>query len=245
MTTRSSQAIPHEQKSAYILFLRHYALLELKLVRLIEKGGDWDRRNRLKVYQGLHSLSIRQFKRACDLFVDALSTFTATELLSYNDFVSLTMIAGALTLKRPDLKKKVRDISSDFFQRLTVLQIIMAPEVISVIGELPILSELVHALYDCHYNKLFIALGQQQSTFMSEKISDVQTSKIGGYIPVPLTDPQRPRSVLCAGNAHIGIRATSRKLPLVDAGEHEHSVRCEHRLHRQVCHISRKQILRS
>ncbi len=120
------------------------------------------------------------------------------------------MIAGALTLKRPDLKKKVRDISSDFFQRFTVLQIIMAPEVISVIGELPILSELVHALYDCHYNKLFIALGQQQSTFMSEKISDVQTSKIGGYIPVPLTDPQRPRSVLCAGNAHIGIRATSR-----------------------------------
>ena len=75
--------------------------------RLIEKGGDWDRRNRLKVYQGLHSLSIRQFKRACDLFVDALSTFTATELLSYNDFVSLTMITSTLTMSRPDLKKKV------------------------------------------------------------------------------------------------------------------------------------------
>jgi len=117
---------------------------------LIEKGGDWDRRNRLKVYQGLHSLSIRQFKRACDLFVDALSTFTATELLSYNDFVSLTMIAGALTLKRPDLKKKI----------------IMAPEVISVIGELPILSELVHALYDCHYNKLFIALAKLEGTYL-------------------------------------------------------------------------------
>lgn len=29
------------------------------LNRLIEKGGDWDRRNRLKVYQALHTLSIR------------------------------------------------------------------------------------------------------------------------------------------------------------------------------------------
>lgn len=36
----------------------------------------------------------------------------------------------------------------------------MAPEIISVINELPILSELVHSLYDCHYNKLFVALGQ-------------------------------------------------------------------------------------
>lgn len=75
---------------------------------MIEEGGDWDRRNRLKVYTGLHLLSIRQFKRGSNLFIDALSTFTATELLSYNDFVALTVIASALTLKRVDLKKKVR-----------------------------------------------------------------------------------------------------------------------------------------
>ena len=47
---------------------------------LVEKGGDWDRRNRLKVYQGLHALSIRQFARGAELFIDALSTFTATVL---------------------------------------------------------------------------------------------------------------------------------------------------------------------
>ena len=76
--------------------------------RLIEKGGDWDRRNRLKVYRGLHLLSIRQFKRSGELLLDALSTFTATELISYNDFVASTIIANALTLSRPDLKKKVR-----------------------------------------------------------------------------------------------------------------------------------------
>jgi 26S proteasome regulatory subunit N7 len=81
---------------------------------LVEKGGDWDRRNRLKVYRGLHLLSIRQFKPAADLFIDALSTFTATELIPYNDFVALTIMAGALTLDRVDLKKKVSRDASTF-----------------------------------------------------------------------------------------------------------------------------------
>lgn len=40
------------------------------------------------------------------------------------------------------------------------LQIINAPEVIQVIGELPILAELTKSLYDCKYDKFFIALGK-------------------------------------------------------------------------------------
>jgi len=79
--------------------------------RLIDEGGDWDRRNRLKVYQALHFISIRQFKRAADLFLDALSTFTATEVISFADFVAMAVISGALTLGRVDLKKKVRVLS--------------------------------------------------------------------------------------------------------------------------------------
>jgi 26S proteasome regulatory subunit N7 len=72
-------------------------LANLPLRRLTDEGdegGDWDRRNRLKVYTGLHFLSIRQFKRAGELLLDALSTFTATELLSYNEFVGLMVIAN-------------------------------------------------------------------------------------------------------------------------------------------------------
>ena len=89
-------------------------------LRLIEKGGDWDRRNRLKVYHGLYLLSIRQFKRGAELLLDALSTFTATELVDYNDFVAFTVISNVLTLSRPDLKKKVRTgIASTRRTRLT------------------------------------------------------------------------------------------------------------------------------
>lgn len=62
------------------------------------------------MYQGQHLISNRQFKRGSELLLDALSTFTASELLSYNEFVALTVVAGALTLSRVDLKKKVLPI---------------------------------------------------------------------------------------------------------------------------------------
>ncbi|KAK7051099.1 proteasome regulatory particle subunit [Paramarasmius palmivorus] len=121
-----------------------------KAEKLIEEGGDWDRRNRLKVYRGLHLLSIRQFKRGGELLLDALSTFTATELLEYNDFVSLTVLAGTLTLNRVDLKKKL----------------IGASEVNQALPELPILGDLVKNLYECHYDKFFKALAMVEQTLL-------------------------------------------------------------------------------
>jgi 26S proteasome regulatory subunit N7 len=43
---------------------------------MMEEGGDWDRRNRLKVYEGLYSMSIRDFSKAANLFLETVSTFT-------------------------------------------------------------------------------------------------------------------------------------------------------------------------
>ncbi|KAG1725714.1 26S proteasome subunit RPN7-domain-containing protein [Suillus paluster] len=121
-----------------------------KAEKFIEEGGDWDRRNRLKVYRGLHMVSIRQFKTGGALLLDALSTFTATELTPYNEFVALTIIINALTLKRVDLKKRL----------------ITAPEVMSVLPEIPILGDLLNNLYDCHYAKFFVALATLEQTYL-------------------------------------------------------------------------------
>ncbi|KAG1848410.1 uncharacterized protein F5891DRAFT_986141 [Suillus fuscotomentosus] len=87
-------------------------------------------------------ISIRQLEAGGTLLLDGLSTFTATELTTYNDFVALTIIIKALTLKRVDLKKRL----------------ITAPEVISVLSKIPILGDLLNSLYDCYYAKFFVAL---------------------------------------------------------------------------------------
>ncbi|CAG8576450.1 9841_t:CDS:2 [Paraglomus brasilianum] len=109
---------------------------------LIEEGGDWDRRNRLKVYEGIYRLSIRDFKTAANLFLDTLSTFMSTELMEYKEFVKYSVLAGAIALKRVDLKKKVID----------------APEVLEVLNEIPHLEDYITSLYNCEYAKFFRAL---------------------------------------------------------------------------------------
>lgn len=74
---------------------------------LVEEGGDWDRRNRLKVYEGLHYLSIREFSKATTNFLDTVSTFTCYEILDYETFINYVVLCGMLTLERTKLKEKV------------------------------------------------------------------------------------------------------------------------------------------
>lgn len=76
---------------------------------LVESGGDWDRRNRLKAYRGLHLLTIRAYNLAAPLLLDSLSTFTSYELCSYSSLVIYSVLAGSLALKRVDFKEKVVD----------------------------------------------------------------------------------------------------------------------------------------
>ena len=79
----------------------------VKLYRLVTEGGDWDRRNRLRVYEGVYLMSIRNFKEASTLLLDALATFTCTELLPYKEFVGYAVLCGLMALERSDVKKKV------------------------------------------------------------------------------------------------------------------------------------------
>ena len=86
---------------------------------LVESGGDWDRRNRLKAYQGLHLLTTRSYNLAAPLLLDSLSTFTSYELCSYSSLVVYSVLAGSVSLKRVDFKSKVVD----------------APEIRAILGD--------------------------------------------------------------------------------------------------------------
>ena len=44
---------------------------------LSSKGADWERKNRLKVYEALFALATRDFATAARLFLDSIATFTA------------------------------------------------------------------------------------------------------------------------------------------------------------------------
>lgn len=90
-----------------------------RAITLVESGGDWDRRNRLKAYQGLHLLTTRSYNLAAPLLLDSLSTFTSYELCSYSSLVVYSVLAGSISLKRVDFKSKVVD----------------APEIRAILGD--------------------------------------------------------------------------------------------------------------
>merc|ERR1712193_199837 len=92
------------------LFWMDHSLVKANLDKattLMEEGGDWDRRNRLKVYEGLYAMAIRDFLKAANLFLETVSTFTSYELMDYTQFVKYAVYASIISLDRGKLYDKV------------------------------------------------------------------------------------------------------------------------------------------
>ncbi|XP_026677402.1 26S proteasome non-ATPase regulatory subunit 6-like [Diaphorina citri] len=70
-------------------------------------GGDWSARNKLKAYEGVYCLAIRQYCRAAELFVDVVPTFESYELAEFGTIIRYTVLACMIALPRYNLRKKL------------------------------------------------------------------------------------------------------------------------------------------
>lgn len=116
----------------------------------VDKGADWDSRNRLKAHQALYLCSVRSFEKAAELLLDTLATFTATELFDYKQFVYYVIFASVVALDRVKLKERVINAPE-------ILQIVESAD---VAPETKSLSVLLNSLYDCNYRPFFKALAE-------------------------------------------------------------------------------------
>lgn len=106
-----------------------------KAQKIIASGGDWDRRNRLKAYQSLSNILVREFEPASKLLLGGIATFSCTELCEYPEYIMYAIITNLLFLKRTELKKNIIDGS----------------EVLQVAKEIPVVLKLANTLYECDY----------------------------------------------------------------------------------------------
>ena len=113
-----------------------------KAQELLTTGGDWERRNRLKIYEGLYMMTVRDFAKAAELFLSGLATFTCTELFDYERFVFYTTTLSLVALDRKTLREKV----------------VKAPEILSVYEKINHLPQLMTDLYESNYSGFFAAL---------------------------------------------------------------------------------------
>ena len=80
-----------------------------KATKVIARGGDWDRRNRLKAYKATSQILIRDLESASKLLVEGIATFSCTELCDYAEFVVYAVVLGVMYLPRVELKKSIID----------------------------------------------------------------------------------------------------------------------------------------
>lgn len=111
---------------------------------MVERGGDWERRNRLKIYEATYFMTIRNFEKAATLLLDGLSTFTATELYPYQQFIFYAVVMSVVALDRVALRTKVVD----------------APEILTSILDIPHLSDFLTSIFECKYATFLVSLAE-------------------------------------------------------------------------------------
>jgi 26S proteasome regulatory subunit N7 len=138
---------------------------------LVESGGDWDRRNRLKAYKGLHLLTIRSYGLAAPFLLDSLSTFTSYELCTYSSLVTYAVLAGSLSHKRVDFKADASSGPSGQASTVVNLATLGTGSGAQAVAEKPVdfspLSSLVNSLYNGDYRAYFVSLAAVEDNFLS------------------------------------------------------------------------------
>jgi 26S proteasome regulatory subunit N7 len=99
---------------------------------LVDEGADWEKKNKLKVYEGVYCMIIRDFKRAAELFLDSIATFTCSELLDYKEFVFYCVVTAMVSLDRGTLRKNV----------------INSPDILAVIRDVDHLKKFSDSFYN-------------------------------------------------------------------------------------------------
>lgn len=110
--------------------------------KFLDDAGDWDRRNRMRVYEALFLIMQRDLRQASRLLLEGVATFSCNEMCTYQQYIFYVVITNALYLPRAEQKKKVMG----------------SPQVIALARRTPHLPEIIRTLYECEYGRFFEAL---------------------------------------------------------------------------------------
>lgn len=135
-----------EQKKSTMTNPHNVAQNLAEAKRLVEEGGDWDRRNRLRVYEAVHFVQIREFEKAAKLFLEAVPTFTTYELMSYETLVSYCILTCMVSISRKKIKSDIVE-GSDIQEQLYGMESI---------------KKYLTSFYHCDYKQFFVSLAEME-----------------------------------------------------------------------------------
>ncbi|KRZ72876.1 26S proteasome non-ATPase regulatory subunit 6 [Trichinella papuae] len=147
--------------------------------KLIEQGGDWDRKNRLKAYEGYYALAIRDFKKAASLLLDAVCTFTSYELITYETLVFYTVVAAMLGnfIVGDLLTLNLKENTFHIIKSILALsrnelrdKVVNSAEIREQLYSQQDLRRYLHSLYECDYAGFFSCLADLETRMKFDRI---------------------------------------------------------------------------
>jgi len=126
-----------------------------KAHELVDRGGDWRSRNKLKAYEALYCLSVRDYTHAAELFIDCVSTFESYELVDFGTIVQYCVLACMIALARHELQTTLQK------QGATVQ---------ALRCQFPELREFVEALHECRYADFMKSLAWVETQICTDPV---------------------------------------------------------------------------
>ena len=122
-----------------------------KCKNLNQDDGDWEKKNKLNIYEGIIEILRRNLRQAAFLFIGSINTFNATEIISFETLVCYSSILGLITLGRKEFKEKI----------------INSSEVLGVYLDNTSMSDFVESIYYGKYSQVFTQLLKLNDTVLT------------------------------------------------------------------------------
>uniref|UniRef100_A0A5S6Q898 PCI domain-containing protein n=1 Tax=Trichuris muris TaxID=70415 RepID=A0A5S6Q898_TRIMR len=139
------------------MFLMNKSLINAKLeeVREIDRMYvDWERRTRLKAYEGYYAMLTRDYEKASAMLLDLTCTFRSYELMTLDNMILYAVIASSIVMDRQSIKKRILD----------------ATDIAPLLYKNPLLRQYVETLYKCDYAGFFRKLVKMESVMKMDYV---------------------------------------------------------------------------
>lgn len=107
--------------------------------KLTDDSLDWEKKNKLAIYESIHKILKRQMEEAATTLIACVDTFNSPEIMSFKELVAYAVVLGVLWLPRKDIREKI----------------MQNPEINSVLKEFPVLNDFRNAVFNMNYLKFF------------------------------------------------------------------------------------------
>lgn len=122
--------------------------------KLTDESLDWEKKNKLAIYNGIHQILKRQMADAATCLIACVDTFNSQEIMSFKELVKYAVILGLLELPRKEVREKL----------------VQNAEINSVLNETPLLKKFVQTIYGMQYRQFFSVLIELNDQVLTQDV---------------------------------------------------------------------------